>query len=405
MKWFIRIDTPGDQAVLDGLNINYEGFLMNFRTLLYFFSGIKDWKIIRYARTIAIDLDLTFLTCFPPKRRTVEKALRKLGIEDKVEGTNSPSISSTLEGGDLSLIAIKALEFQREFVQGRMDQNLADFFEIELPPSNQRDYILVAPYFVIPNISSPEYKANLELMRYALENKQEDEKLYAVIALDRTLLSKPYELIRIIKDYGTSDVDGYLFWITDFDETEEGALELEMQAAFLHLVKEETQRPIINLYGNYFSILLSKLGIIDGVVSNICRRQIHRRCPSLEGGPPSELYYHTLVKNKIDKGLAAVLMNERPELRCECPVCKLYLDRLLAGKLEGSERTLLKQHFLYSMDKEIKHVLNSTFDDLLEELKENYNIALEFGINTIHDIDYMMRWYETLIRVREGMKG
>ncbi len=400
VEWFIRINLPyTEPKLLKNLNINYSGLIINFKTALMLYKN-RHMDIVTNAPIVAIDPDLTFMTCMAPEeKKTVEWLFDILGLREREpKWKEHPLDVSTLKDNEARRIAERALDFQREFALGGGSASVLEFFGISTEP-RPRNYILLAPYFVATHIKSPEYVVNKKLLEYSIQVKKDDEKLYAVIAIDRALLGDIRALKRIIKDYiqYSDKVDGYAIWITDFDEAEEDVDSLNRFIVFLYALKKFSRKPIINLYGGYFSLILSKLSIIDGIVTKICYRQRRPRCV-ISGGPPIELYYFPLVKTKINIQTVASIIQKDKTLKCKCPICSKHFDEILMKELARPRSAIneLKKHFLYTFNDEVKHVSETPLDTLLNGLKQNYDKAEEY-IQLIGRIDHLMSWYNTLV--------
>ena len=69
VKWFIRINLPyTEPKLLKNLNINYSGLIINFKTALMLYKN-RHMDIVTNAPIVAIDPDLTFMTCMAPEEK------------------------------------------------------------------------------------------------------------------------------------------------------------------------------------------------------------------------------------------------------------------------------------------------------------------------------------------------
>ena len=406
VEWFIRINLPSEPKFLRDLNINYSGLVINFRTALMLYKN-RHADIVLNTSTIIIDPDLTFMSCIAPEeKKTVELSYEMFGLKGREpQWDKHPLDVSTLRDDEIQRIAKVILDFQRKFMLSGMSMNVLEFFGISAEPRS-RNYILLAPYFVMTHINSAEYIVNKKLLEHAIQIKRNNEKLYAVIAIDKALLSNIDALKRIIKDYiqYSDKIDGYAIWITDFDETEEDVDSLKRFIGFLYTLKKLSKKHIINLYGGYFSLMLSKLSIIDAIVTKMCYRQRRSRC-TISGGHPIEWYYFPLVKTKIDIRTVASIVQMDETLKCRCPICSGHFDEIVKKELTKprSATRELKKHFLYVFNDEVKHVFETSLGELLDELKQNYDKAEEY-IQPIGRIDHLMTWYNALTEFLELLK-
>ena len=407
MMWLIRINLPYQEPrLLESVNINYDGVVVNFKSALLLYKN-RHTDILRFAPLISIDPDLTFMTCASPSdKETVMLAFNIFNLKGyKPKWDKQPLDLSALRDDMIKTIATKSIDLQREFAGGKINAVTLEFFGIRVEEVERRRprYILFAPYFVVTHIKDPEYEINKKLLEYSIQAKRDDEELYAVIALDKALLSNIDALKQVLRDYVnySNKVDGYAVWIVDFDETEEDFDSLRMFALFTKTLKERSGKPVINLYGGYFSLLLSKLSIIDGIVTKICYRQRRSRC-IVDGGPPIEQYYFSLIKTKMNIHTVALIVHEDQSLKCKCPICSKHFDEIVRKELEKprSATNELKKHFLYAFGDEIKHVSATSLNTLLNELKQNYEKA-ESLISHIGYIDHLITWYNVISKLSE----
>ena len=66
------------------------------------------------------------------------------------------------------------------------------------------------------------------------------------------------------------DVQGFIIWVADFDETNESLGILKGLKDFVQALSS-TGKKVINLYGGYYAILLRHFGL-KGFSSGICTR-------------------------------------------------------------------------------------------------------------------------------------
>lgn len=116
---------------------------------------------------------------------------------------------------------------------------------------------LTTPYFYFTSIDDPWYEISIKIAKQSIKLKGEHE-LYAVLCFSKELLRNEYYIEKIVKDY--AGFDGYLIWISDFDEKVESEEYLSGLKTFVKKLSK-SKKPIFTLYGEFFSLLLSKLGL------------------------------------------------------------------------------------------------------------------------------------------------
>ncbi len=387
IKWFIRVMTTRDENIINAVNINYFGKVFDLRTSMYFKNFVVE--AIRKTMYTLIDADITFTKCWKAsEKRSVKKFFEKTGLvkiqpsleEDslKLEYINSQVINAIVD---------EVLKFQRDIVaQTTQFGHLRKFFELpEESEGKTKLYAIVAPYFAVNSVKEDWYEVNLDLLRTSIKRKEPEEKLYAAIAIHRNILGDSSAIRKIIDDYSLGHIDGYAIWIVEFDEIENASHIKEFKNFIYKL--SELKKPILNLYGGYYSLLLSKLGVLEGIVTKICYKQ--KRIPCQSGGPARENYYFLPIKNKISPQLAGSIIHRNTSYLCDCPVCNKFMKGY--GILDMSTEDL-KKHFLYAFKNEVNNVMMHSLKTLLHQLKENTE---EFA--SLLDVEYMNEWYDSLI--------
>lgn len=250
--------------------------------------------------------------------------------------------------------------------------------------------IVVAPYFLIDGIHSESFELNLEMLRKSIAHKG-GSKLYAVIALEKYLLS---EAENIISEFEIEDVDGFCVWISDFREEEEDVKMLKMYVEFFKELSK-LRKPITNLYGGAFSVLLGRLGLIDCVVQGIAYGE-HRNPYIAATGGYSKRYYIPKIHKAVPLYRAQELIETEPELKCGCEFC---VQADIINTPENSIRTdLLKKHYVLSRWKERE----MDFTELYANLK-NTTLLLEDMFEEFWDqLRHLKSWAEVLDKIVKG---
>ncbi|HID43209.1 MAG TPA: hypothetical protein EYP30_05425 [Archaeoglobaceae archaeon] len=229
--------------------------------------------------------------------------------------------------------------------------------------------IILTPYFLIDGIDSESYKLNLEMIKESVALKGK-EKLYAVMALERYLISR--DLNKLISDFAVEGLDGFCIWISDFREYDEDARMLEKYVEFFKRLSE-IGKPVINLYGGTFSIFIGKLGFIDGIVQGIGYGEYRNPFVHATGGYPKR-YYIPKLHRSVPIFLAQELLATVPELKCDCEFCA-GADILKTREKEVRADSL-KKHYMLGRWKEKK----ADFDELYKDLQETIQLLNKSGM-------------------------
>ena len=192
---------------------------------------------------------------------------------------------------------------------------------------------LVAPYFPSSRIWHP---TNVQLFRQA-RAMAKDIPLFAVILGETQVLAQNLE--RIAADYMNEGVDGFLLWPDGFSGEQDSA-----QVVF-NLVADLNKygRPVILMYGDAFSLALHFAGLA-GFACGICygERKLSTHDLDVEGAPPPRYYIKRLKKKMvIETELRRIQLDQYPDLRCNCDICRRKPDPATLDDSESREHFML----------------------------------------------------------------
>jgi len=285
-------------------------------------------------------------------------------------------------------------------------QSIKKYLKIleELPDENKLTgpEFLVAPYFYFNNTSSPWFEINVKLIDTT--KRKYKEKVYAVICFDKEILGDDKEIANIISNY--NNADGFLVWINGFYENK---VETTLLRNYVHLLQKliRTQKPIINLYGSYFTLLLSKYIKIDGYSRGIALgegREVEN--PATGGGTPNR-YYISLVHDFAVEETAIKVLSRYPVSRCKCDICKPVFvevikkrppnDIVLATNFIKNLRSQwFKAHFMHVHNQEIKNVADTSVD-LKNGLRQDAETAKKYRLRELDvKTNHLERWLGSL---------
>lgn len=257
---------------------------------------------------------------------------------------------------------------------------------------------LIAPYILINNKRT--LLINKELIASSINwavKENIDLPLFAVIMLDKGLLF-PQQVDKIIEhlsDLNDKPLKGYFIWVTDFKESEEDDNNLRAFKYLIEILRGQNKE-VYNLYGGYFSLLLAKKGILDGVVSGIGLGEA--RDPFAEPGVVLPRYYSPVLKRMLSITMAdALLAYDRSIFKCECPVCSNSNDIASLKTMD------LTKHFIESRLQEYQNIQNFSLQDLKDELSRTVDLMKQkstdpilkaIGINGKYE--HLERWYKLI---------
>lgn len=259
---------------------------------------------------------------------------------------------------------------------------------------------LTTPYFYFSSLDDPWYKISVKVAKQAMKLK-EGYNLYAVICCSKELLLDDDFINRIVKDY--DGFDGYLLWVSNFDEKNESKDYLSGLISFVKKISK-LNKETYTLYGEYFSLLITKMGLA-GYSRSICYGESKGVDAYVTGGRPPKRYYFDLLCIKLTETTARTFFSDNPDLLCKCKICSNILKRIKqthsAKKVEEFFDSIdfvkeAKQHFMVVHKNEIDFALKSSIDTLRKDLEKKYEDSLKlnvrlYGVSAKH----IERWIQT----------
>ncbi len=131
---------------------------------------------------------------------------------------------------------------------------LKDFGELENAP-----YALVAPYFYMSELTVDYWMPTIVrcAKRALIKNSNTDVKIFSAIVISQGVLLEDDLIDRIIDNFKGVNVDGFLFWVDNLDETNTNKATLNGLLKITRNLSDNGRKEVINLHGGYFSILAS----------------------------------------------------------------------------------------------------------------------------------------------------
>jgi hypothetical protein len=277
-------------------------------------------------------------------------------------------------------------------------------------------YALIPPYFYFDNVVGNPYSKTLFAAQFARDSSLSKQyRIYPCLCMDATVLRDQDQLRKVIADF--KRYNGINLWINDFDETKANEREL---VDFAKFVKEMNSQgaEVINLYGGYFSLMLSYVGM-SKLSCGICYSRSKDVLSQASGGGLPLRYYEPHVRTKLTNELMIRLYSDIPELfSCECPVCSEYGRKFKqARNKEDKEKLLLeffgtpeggfidweksRLHFLYCQKNEQEQLRKKTVKQTLSDLRDTYAFLKRKNFDTFKygSYEHLNAWADCLERV------
>lgn len=275
------------------------------------------------------------------------------------------------------------ISFQRDTVNNVLATEAGELEEVT---ETFYPEFIIAPYFILSETLGP-LDLNMTLIKESQPLLQKDEKLYAQICLSKEVLQSRLALDKILEKYlSLEEVDGYTFWIDLFDEYSISEDSLSNLKFFIQKLAE-SKKPIVNLYGGFYSMLLSEVGLagLSHTLTGGEKQDIQLTQKEVKGGRVFTRYYVSKLKRKLPEASIDVLKIKAPELlKCECNYCN-------PRDLNDRYKRLL--HFATKRKEEVDKI-NSGYDfkQEIDETVKEYGKKLFPAIN----IGYLQRWISAL---------
>jgi len=225
--------------------------------------------------------------------------------------------------------------------------------------SSTNPLCVIPPYFIID--SERVIPINVKCINYS--HDYTSNRIYAYVPIFYDLLFD-YRLIdNIIEQYSRLNVNGYFVWITDFNEVRESTIALETYASFLKKFKETVgeDKDIINMFGGFFSTILSQQGIIDGLCHGVGFSE--SRNPYSAGGPAPTRFYVPALHRMLTTERAQDISDNITQI-CPCPICAV-------SEPSSLETNQLTQHTLNAKVLEKIEIESLTLDEILEKVRSD----------------------------------
>lgn len=437
LKHYLRLGIHAEQRFFEENQDKYDIVVLNASLACYFASATATLMAGKLANKKFIIDPMTHAFAHNPRYIMTEEGGRERPhVKSSIAGladVYGPPVSTAVGDGTkprpldrkdfgsakaISSLAEKVVGFQEGFLANAMPAEdrkyLPDDFPMLLKP-----LYLIAPYFYMESGTIDKWLGlNLDLAEAAKKVAPNGE-VYAEIVIDRGILDSQPEIDRITGAYvGLDRCDGFLIWISDLDEHEAG---LSTLAGLKRLVASlsKTGKPVINLFGGYYSLLLTVSAGLTGVCHGPGYGE-ERDVVPVGGGLPVSKYYLTPVHRRLLYSQVELLVNTpvwssagqfHGEV-CSGETCKSVLHGDLSNFYKFGEETvtqkgrrtysfpttdaryLTTQHYLEAKAQEFSFVSSASHSDVLGQLREARDRYQAFMTGA--QLRYLDTWTEAL---------
>lgn len=459
----LRYGTVAEKVHLEKAVSAYDYLSINGNTAAYVSSAIAKFVVAKFFSrsdkgffidpiTYAFQNEISLLKTVSKTtgKESIKKSVQKLidvyGYPTTKVHTGQPvAIEDFSDDTIIQEFCERVVSFQYNLVYDHISKNdLQKYFDYVSPTQSKnlaqlRPKFLIAPYFYLDiNDSNWEkwMKLNVEFLQTAKEysdNHCNNTPVFAQIVVSKETLKRLDTVSVIARTFSSVACDGYTVWVDDLCEHEAEPAELY---GFMKLLEGLRGKPVFNMYGGFFSILLTHkaIGLLSGVSHGLEYGESRKVYP-VGGGIPVSKYYFFPLHQRLDFTKAFYLLENDGVIDttasnwgssskyysdiCKCAQCKKIIgedmvnfmefeskefyevhrkDQILRRKKASADtKTNCLYHYLLCKKVEFSLVAGSTLDKLVKDMNSSYTRfcscdALKYG-----ELDYLKVWSSLLL--------
>lgn len=436
----LRFGKSSEKKILEMHSDTFESVVINAPSLAYFGKSLSTFVFIKSkGKSFFID-PLTHAFQHPLDKISNNNGNIKPSIEKLISHYGFPlsniilNLKRPLKPGDMTEnetkknFARRVLEFQRKHLFNSLEDDFKEYIEDDefgdMLPSTP--IFLVPPYFYMTESNFRQWvPLNREFVEISKNIVGDEENIFGELVVSKGLLKALVEDEEIFKEISGiyRRANGILFWIDEFDEHQANSEFLKIVSRFVKKIKKKYPgKPLINLYGGYYSQLLLKFGL-DGVVHGPEYGESRSVVP-VGGGIPIARFYFPGIHKRIPSGEVISLLTSQDIKKpgtffkkiCSCKVCRTLIKKDVQkdfienyGKTkpvsfgrgirefpvqETTDNCLA--HYLEVKKIEFDYIEKKELPELLNELEETYRqFENEIWIDE-KEIKHLEHWVDAL---------
>ena len=298
-----------------------------------------------------------------------------------------PLQSSDITNSIIGDMARSVVSFQKEFAaqSARKVEKYARILGETVENNYSGPEFLIPPYFRSANKSDNWYAISLSLAKAAALEKEE-YRFAAVIHLTQDFPESEFE--SVAQDYSDEHFDGLIIYINDLREYFAPQSSLTQYARLVEALSR-TNKPLLGLFGGFFTLMLRKIGLSG--FSNGVGYGEYRNSGYHSGGQAVRRYYiPKLHRYFTDINAQSIVetVNE-PWIKCSCSICA---SRERITDLTSQE---LLNHFLNIRFQELEYARANNLTSILDDLNETSEM-LSRQYFLIPHYEHLPKWVAAL---------
>jgi hypothetical protein len=299
-----------------------------------------------------------------------------------------PLTPADFKNTDIQEVAANVLQFQKQFAEtsNHKVEKYAKLLGEKVGKTYEPPEFLIPPYFRARSYKDPWYSVSLRLARAAAEQK-ENNLLAPVIHVTKDFPEADLDIAA--EDYLTDAFDGLIIFINNLREYEAPTEELKKYIRLVQVL-HVGDKPLMGLFGGYFTLLLRKIGL--GCFSNAVGYGEYRDSGYHEGGQAIRRYYVPRLHRyftDIEAQSLVDIVNER-SFKCNCPICSRK------GSITEFTSQELLDHFLNARYAELEDAQRHSLADLLGQLDETAARLSKYRGILPDRYNHLSRWTQAL---------
>ncbi len=462
-KHILRFGTVGDKIYLYKAANTFDYLAINANSAAYVTGALAKFVLEKFYNdaskgyfidpiTYAFQKNIHLLK---NKDKKIKKSILKLVDYYGQPATNVCNdvpiqISDFKNKKDIEVFCNRVLTFQYSIIQeyiGKEDMAKYLLYDTtttltEIEPLHPK--FLIAPYFYL-DIKDPDFENWLNINKKFISISKNNAvqygslPIFAQIVLSQDSLLDKEATRKIIKTYLDCECDGFTIWVDGLNEHEVSPEHLKCFVEFLKSIKKS--KPIYNMYGGFFSILLThkSINLLDGVSHGLEYGESRAVFP-VGGGIPVSKYYFMPLHQRMDFTDAFYLLEHnsildtrlpnwgsdekyRKEI-CKCSQCKRILQGAMINfiKFESDQFYEVKTkngitrrkkaspetkenclyHYLLCKKVEFNIVAKKNINTILQELITEKNTYEKCTYLKEDQLEYIDNWIDAICSLQKG---
>lgn len=428
IRTYYRLATMSERRLLEQNSKTYDGVMIGAHLASYHESAVAS-TLARLKKPFFVDpctahfgLDLGLIARDGNMRISYRRLTERI---DRVSGTDA--LTRRIGRGRLHPADLmagrgrgRATALAKSLVKGTIDlqkkcldldaskknQSIKKYMEImgNAPhvDGQQGAEFVVAPYFYMHDLKTGWFQANVMLHSMTANS---EGGAYAMLCVDKNILGEVGAAARIASEYRSAG--GFLVWANGFSDLRDSVGDLQRYKEFLGKLAG-AGRPVIALYGGYYTVAASEQVGIAGLVRGIGSGESRDIGRQVGGGGFPKRYYVRGLHTHVMEETAAATLADLPKLRCRCRACRDAMGRAVDGHRPANGRDRygmllkamgpdqIKEHFMHAYRMEVQHAaknVRTASASVLHRLtRADVKRASKLGASTGH----LFRWIDAL---------